>query len=42
MRPSDRARAALRFGVGSLSGALFLPLAAVLALRHRIQQGRRA
>ena len=42
MRPTDRARAALRFGVGSLSGAVFLPLAAVLALRHRIQQGRRA
>jgi MPBQ/MSBQ methyltransferase len=40
MRPTDRARAALRFGVGSLSGALFLPLAAALALRHRIQEGR--
>jgi hypothetical protein len=40
MRPTDRARAALRFGVGSLSGALFLPLAAALAVCHRIREWR--
>jgi MPBQ/MSBQ methyltransferase len=38
--PADRVRLALRFAVGSLAGALFLPIAAVLVLRHRFQ-GRR-
>jgi MPBQ/MSBQ methyltransferase len=42
MRPADRVRSALRFGVGSLSGALFLPLAATLALRHWIRERRAA
>jgi MPBQ/MSBQ methyltransferase len=41
MGRADRVRSALRFGVGSLAGALFLPIAALLALRHRLQ-GRRA
>jgi MPBQ/MSBQ methyltransferase len=40
MRPAERARAALRFAAGSLAGALFLPLAAVLALRHRLGEWR--
>jgi MPBQ/MSBQ methyltransferase len=32
------ARSALRFAGGSLAGALFVPLAAALALRHRLQE----
>jgi len=35
--PAERARFALRFAVGSLAGALFLPLGAALALRHRLR-----
>jgi len=31
-------RSALRFAGGSLAGALFVPLAAALALRHRLQE----
>jgi MPBQ/MSBQ methyltransferase len=42
MRPADRIRSALRFGVGSLAGALFIPLGGALALRHRIQEWRGA
>jgi len=38
--PVTRVRAALRFAGGSLAGALFVPLAAVLALRHRLQERR--
>ena len=38
--PVARVRAALRFAGGSLAGALFVPLAAVLALRHRLQERR--
>jgi hypothetical protein len=42
MRPADRVRTALRFGAGSLAGALFVPLGAALALRHRLQERRTA
>ena len=35
-----RLRASLRFAGGSLAGALFVPLAAALALRHRLQERR--
>jgi len=38
--PFARLRAALRFAGGSLAGALFVPLAAALALRHRLQERR--
>ena len=31
-------RSSLRFAGGSLAGALFVPLAAALALRHRLQE----
>src|SRR5215207_4554514 len=37
---AGRMRSALRFAGGSLAGALFVPLAAVLALRHRLQERR--
>jgi MPBQ/MSBQ methyltransferase len=37
---SSHARSALRFAGGSLAGALFVPLAAALALRHRLQERR--
>jgi MPBQ/MSBQ methyltransferase len=33
-------RTALRFAAGSFAGALFVPLAAALALRHRLQERR--
>jgi MPBQ/MSBQ methyltransferase len=39
-RPAGRVRSVLRFGIGSLSGAMFLPLAAMLALRHRLHEWR--
>jgi MPBQ/MSBQ methyltransferase len=39
--PLERLRAALRFAVGSLAGAAFLPLAGALALRARIAEARR-
>ena len=41
-REAGRARCApsLRFAGGSLAGALFVPLAAALALRHRLQERR--
>ena len=42
MRPAERVRSALRFGVGSLAGALFVPLGAALALRHRLRARRAA
>jgi MPBQ/MSBQ methyltransferase len=42
MRPAARVRSALRFGVGSLAGALFVPLGAALALRHRLRERRAA
>jgi MPBQ/MSBQ methyltransferase len=35
--PAGRLRASLRFAAGSLAGALFVPLAAVLALRRRVR-----
>jgi MPBQ/MSBQ methyltransferase len=35
---AGRIRSALRFAGGSLAGALFVPLAAVLALRHRLRE----
>jgi MPBQ/MSBQ methyltransferase len=38
--PAGRVRSALRFAGGSLAGALFLPLAASLALRRRLQERR--
>jgi MPBQ/MSBQ methyltransferase len=38
--PGGRARTALRFAAGSLAGALFVPLAAALALRQRVQERR--
>jgi MPBQ/MSBQ methyltransferase len=38
--PGGRARTALRFAAGSLAGALFLPIAATLALRRRLQERR--
>jgi len=38
--PASRARSALRFAAGSLAGALFVPIAAVLALRHRLAERR--
>ena len=34
---AERARFALRFAVGSLAGARFIPLGAALALRHRLR-----
>ncbi len=37
MRPAERARFALRFVAGSLAGAVFVPLGAALALRHRLR-----
>ena len=37
LRPAERARVALRFAVGSLAGALFVPVGAALALRHRLR-----
>jgi MPBQ/MSBQ methyltransferase len=40
MRPAARVRTALRFAAGSLAGALFVPLAAALALRHRLREQR--
>jgi len=42
MRPSERLRAAVRFGAGALAGALFVPLGAALALRHRFRERRAA
>jgi MPBQ/MSBQ methyltransferase len=42
VRPSERLRAALRFGAGALAGALFVPLGAALALRHRFRERRPA
>ncbi len=38
--PAGRLRVASRFAAGSLAGALFVPLAAALALRHRLREGR--
>lgn len=38
--PGARVRSALRFAGGSLAGALFVPLGAALALRHRLRQRR--
>jgi MPBQ/MSBQ methyltransferase len=40
--PVGRVRSALRFAGGSLAGALFVPLAATLALRQRLQDRRAA
>jgi MPBQ/MSBQ methyltransferase len=40
--PAPRVRTALRFAAGSLAGAAFLPIAAVLALRRRLQERRPA
>jgi len=40
MGPAGRLRASLRFAAGSLAGALFVPLAAALALRRRLQERR--
>jgi MPBQ/MSBQ methyltransferase len=37
---AGRVRALLRFAGGSLAGAAFVPLAAALALRHRLQERR--
>ena len=37
---AGRVRASLRFAGGSLAGALFVPLAAALALRHRLRERR--
>jgi len=38
--PAGRVRSSLRFAGGSLAGALFVPLAAALALRQRLQERR--
>jgi MPBQ/MSBQ methyltransferase len=38
LAPGGRVRSALRFAAGSLAGFLFVPLAAALALRHRLQE----
>ena len=38
--PPAPLRTALRFAAGSLAGAAFLPIAAVLALRHRLRERR--
>jgi MPBQ/MSBQ methyltransferase len=40
--PAPRVRTALRFAAGSLAGAAFLPIAAVLSLRRRLQERRAA
>jgi MPBQ/MSBQ methyltransferase len=40
--PAGPVRSALRFAGGSLAGALFVPLAATLALRERLQRRRAA
>jgi MPBQ/MSBQ methyltransferase len=40
LAPGGRARSALRFAAGSLAGALFVPIAAALALRRRLEERR--
>jgi MPBQ/MSBQ methyltransferase len=40
LAPGGRARSALRFAAGSVAGALFVPIAAALALRHRLAERR--
>jgi MPBQ/MSBQ methyltransferase len=40
LAPGGRVRSALRFAAGSLAGALFVPIAAALALRHRLEERR--
>lgn len=42
LRGGERVRTAFRFAAGSLAGALFVPLAAVLALRERWERRRTA
>jgi MPBQ/MSBQ methyltransferase len=40
LAPGGRVRSALRFAAGSLAGLMFVPLAAALALRQRLQERR--
>jgi MPBQ/MSBQ methyltransferase len=40
--PAARVRTALRFAAGSLAGALFIPLAAAMVIRERLQRWRTA